>query len=67
MTATKRTDLARSATPFFEDYPTLSAVVDGVLRGHLGTIAADDDARPRAARMSVGCYEIFGGDPPAAS
>jgi hypothetical protein len=41
----------------------LGAVVEAVLEGRVGraTVAGD------AARLSVGCYEIFGGDPSAPS
>jgi RimJ/RimL family protein N-acetyltransferase len=60
-----REELARWVAPFFASDPTLPAVVDGVLRGGLGTIDADDEAQPRMARLSIGCYEIFGGDPEA--
>ena len=37
----------------------LSAVVEAVLEGRQGYLTIDEDA----ARLSLGCYEIFGGDP----
>jgi GNAT superfamily N-acetyltransferase len=61
-----REELVRRVAPLFASHLALPAVVDGVLRGGLGTIAAGDEAQPRAARLSIGCYEIFGGDPAAA-
>jgi len=60
-----RDELARWVAPFFASDPTLPAVVDGVLRGGLGTIATDDEEQPLVARLSLGCYEILGGDPTA--
>jgi GNAT superfamily N-acetyltransferase len=43
----------------------LPAVLGAALGGMAG-VAADDRERPRAARLSIGCYEIFGGDPAGA-
>ena len=34
-----------------------------MLEGGVGSISLDDPIQPRAVRLSVGCYEIFGGDP----
>ncbi len=42
----------------------LPAVLGAGLAG-LGTLAADDPERPAVVRVSIGCYEIFGGDPAA--
>jgi hypothetical protein len=43
---------------FFGGRVELGAVIESVLEGHLGhaTVAAD------SARLSIGCYEIFGGE-----
>jgi GNAT superfamily N-acetyltransferase len=47
----------------FAGQVALGAVIESVLEGRLGhaTVAGD------AARLSIGCYEIFGGDPSSAS
>lgn len=47
----------------------MRAVIDGVLEAGLGSIRVDDPADPKVARLSIGCYEIFGGNAslPAAS
>jgi hypothetical protein len=42
----------------FAPHRTLPAIVEAVLEGRLGSIARDGEA----ARLSLGCYEIFGGD-----
>jgi GNAT superfamily N-acetyltransferase len=47
----------------FERLATLPAVVACVIEGRLGRI--DGDAR--AARLSLGCYEVFAGDPSSES
>jgi GNAT superfamily N-acetyltransferase len=48
---------------FFGGRVELEAVIEAVLEGRLGhaTVAAG------AARLSIGCYEIFGGDPSSSS
>lgn len=56
---------ARRLRPLFDGHRELRAVVDAVLEGRLGAAVPDDAASPRAARLSIGCYEIFGGDPRA--
>jgi hypothetical protein len=43
----------------------LTAVIFGGIAGGLGQLVVDDFRRPHAARLSIGCYEIFGGDPRA--
>jgi GNAT superfamily N-acetyltransferase len=48
--------------PLFATHRELRAIVDAVLEGRLGSAAAGGDP-PRAARLSLGCYEVFGGDP----
>jgi GNAT superfamily N-acetyltransferase len=51
---------AADLIPLFAWHPDhLRAVTDAVLEGHLGRWAAAGDA----ARLSIGCYEIFGGRP----
>lgn len=50
-------------TGLFEGYRILRAVIDSVLEGRLGRAVADDDTVPHAARLDIGCYAIFGGDP----
>lgn len=42
----------------FEAHHTLRAIVDAVLEGRQGRAVRDGDA----ARLSLGCYEVFGGD-----
>jgi GNAT superfamily N-acetyltransferase len=61
-------ELSRLA-PLFEDRVTLRAVVASVLEGRLGRAVADCATAPRVARLALGCYAIFGGDPhhPAAA
>lgn len=44
---------------FFAGSVELGAVIEAVLENRLGRATVADDA----ARLSVGCYEIFGGDP----
>lgn len=39
------------------------AVVEAVVERRLGSIEADVGAEPHVARLSLGCYEILGGDP----
>jgi GNAT superfamily N-acetyltransferase len=48
---------------FFGGSPELHAVIESVLEGRLGRATAAGDA----ARLSIGCYEIFGGDPSSPS
>jgi hypothetical protein len=47
--------------PLFAAHP-LPAVVDAVLEARLGFVSADDLEQPNAARLSLGCYEVVGGD-----
>jgi len=57
----------RELAPLFDRQETLRAVVDAVLEGRLGR-AWSSTGTPGAARLSLGCYEIFGGRPdPAAA
>jgi GNAT superfamily N-acetyltransferase len=51
----------------FDGHTTLRAVVESGFEGHLGTLTTDDAAAPRVARIDIGCYAIFGGDPAAPS
>jgi GNAT superfamily N-acetyltransferase len=54
----------RNAFAFlFTPHRELTAVIGGVLHGGLGAMVTDDSERPSVARLSIGCYEIFGGDP----
>jgi GNAT superfamily N-acetyltransferase len=46
----------------FEGHAELRVVVDAVLEGRLGSAAVDGDP-PRAARLTLGCYALFGGEP----
>jgi GNAT superfamily N-acetyltransferase len=50
---------AADLAPFFAQYRELRAVVEAVLEGRQGHAHRDGDA----ARLSLGCYEVFGGDP----
>lgn len=50
----------------FEGHSELRAVIEAVLERRLGTVEAEGDA-PRVARLTVGCYQFFGGDPTAAA
>jgi hypothetical protein len=43
---------------FFATHTTLPAIVEAGLEGRLGSTTRDGDA----ARLSLGCYEVFGGD-----
>lgn len=52
-----------SLAPLFSAHTELRAVIDAVLENQLGTVAADDLEAPKVARLSIGCYEIFGGTP----
>ena len=45
--------------PLFASHRELRAVVDAVLEGRQGHATRDGGA----ARLSLGCYEVFGGDP----
>lgn len=49
--------------PLFARHTTLRAVIDSVLEGRLGTAWVNDPAVPEAARLDLGCYAVFGGDP----
>jgi GNAT superfamily N-acetyltransferase len=42
----------------FAAHRTLPAIVEAALEGRLGSVERDGDA----ARLSLGCYEVFGGD-----
>lgn len=46
----------------FSNHTELRAVVDAVLEGRLGRIHTDGGEPPRSARLSLGVYEILGGD-----
>lgn len=46
------------AASFFAAHTTLPAIVEAGLEGRLGSVARDGDA----ARLTIGCYEVFGGD-----
>lgn len=54
------TDPALAA--LFTSHRELRAVVEAVLEGRQGRATGDGDA----ARLSLGCYEVFGGDPASA-
>ena len=45
--------------PLFAGHGQLRAVIDAVVEGRQGTATVDG----AAARLGLGCYEIFGGDP----
>jgi GNAT superfamily N-acetyltransferase len=49
---------AKELASLFAGHRELRAVVDAVLEGCQGRAAADGDA----ARLSLGCYEVFGGE-----
>jgi GNAT superfamily N-acetyltransferase len=49
----------RPLASFFAGSLELGAVIEAVVEGRLGQASVAGDA----ARLSVGCYEIFGGDP----
>ena len=40
----------------------LRAIVDAAVEGRLGRVTADDADQPTVARLSLGCYEVLGGD-----
>ena len=42
----------------FATHATLPAIVEAGLEGRLGSVARDGDA----ARLTIGCYEVFGGN-----
>jgi GNAT superfamily N-acetyltransferase len=48
--------------PLFASHRTLRAIVEAGVEGRQGTVARDGDA----ARLSLGCYHVFGGDPASA-
>jgi GNAT superfamily N-acetyltransferase len=54
----------RRVAPLFAGHAELRAVLDAALEGRVGSALAAGDP-PRAARLSLGCYEFFGGDPAA--
>jgi GNAT superfamily N-acetyltransferase len=54
-----------AAARLFAGRDELPAVLGAGLAG-LGRLASDDPERPAVVRVSIGCYEIFGGDPAAA-
>ena len=47
----------------FDGHRDLRVVIDGVLQGVLGRVFVDVRGESRAARLSIGVYEVFGGDP----
>jgi GNAT superfamily N-acetyltransferase len=52
------------AARLFAGRDELPAVLGAGLAG-LGRLSTDDPEHPDVARISIGCYEIFGGDPAA--
>lgn len=50
--------MEREVFSLFAAHRTLPAIVEAALEGRLGSIARDG----KAARLSLGCYEIFAGD-----
>ena len=52
-------------TPFFTGHRHLGAIRQAVLEGRLGRAWGDRSEDPEAARLDLGCYAIFGGDPQA--
>jgi GNAT superfamily N-acetyltransferase len=48
--------------PLLSAHGELGAIISGVLHGGLGTMSVDDLNHPTVARLSIGCYEVFGGD-----
>jgi hypothetical protein len=55
----RRRDLA----PLFRSHPPhLRAGIASVLEGRVGRAWISGDGAARAARLSVGCYDVFGGD-----
>jgi GNAT superfamily N-acetyltransferase len=58
------TELSRTpVASMFGRSPELAAVIEAVLEGRVGRAEVEGPA----ARLSVGCYEIFGGDPASAA
>jgi hypothetical protein len=51
-------DGAGDAASFFATHTTLPAIIEAGLEGRLGSIARAG----AAARLTLGCYEVFGGD-----
>jgi RimJ/RimL family protein N-acetyltransferase len=54
-----------AVAPLFEHFRELPAILGAVFDGGLGVVTVDDPARPRVARLLIGCYAAFGGDPGA--
>jgi len=52
-----------SLSALYSPETRLRAIIDSVLGGHLGSARADDLYRPGVARLCLGCYAIFAGDP----
>ena len=50
-------DIAGDVASLFVTHTTLPAIVEAGLEGRQGSIARDGDA----ARLTLGCYEVFGG------
>ncbi|HJS60098.1 MAG TPA: GNAT family N-acetyltransferase [Vicinamibacteria bacterium] len=46
----------------FDRHIELRAVLEAVLEGRVGRVESEGDP-PRVARLTVGCYHFFGGDP----
>lgn len=51
--------------PLFAGHRELRAVIEAVLEGRLGRTLSDSRQRPTVARLDLGCYSVFGGDPAA--
>jgi GNAT superfamily N-acetyltransferase len=49
----------------FRDHRALRAVIEAAVEGVVGDVVYDDASRPRAARLDLGCYTFFGGEPAA--
>jgi GNAT superfamily N-acetyltransferase len=51
--------------PLFEGHRHLAAIREAVLEDRLGRVWGNRSEEPEAARIDLGCYAIFGGDPRA--
>lgn len=57
------TDRLDRVRPLFAAFPGMHGAIDAVLDGLHGEVSADDPDAPRVARITIGDFQCFAGDP----
>lgn len=53
--------------PAYAAFPGMHGAIDAALEGSCGQVAVDDTDDPRVARITIGDFQLFAGDPSAPS